>query len=395
MYAESLVPLLHFGWSDLRVLREGRFKYIQAPRPELYDLQDDPGETTNLAPRGARARGGHARGARPRSSMPSARGEGVRSSARRRARAAGEAGRARLRGRVGARRDDDARRRPQGQDRGLPGRERPHPRGAAALHDRDYAAERGAASGPCWPAASRASRSTSTWRARSPASARHAEAARHFEEATRRSPSHGPAWDGPGAQPGRGRTRRRRPAARSKAALPLAPTNGALRARARRPAARQGDVAGAIRLQAEATRAAPDVAAYWNSLGMTLGGNGRPAEAERAFREAARLDEKNHRYAYNLGLDPEAPGTARRGPPLVREGARAGPALRPRPRQAVRPLELQLRAQHHAARGHRRQRVQERRRTPPASVSTPSVVSLLRRLKRVGEQRRASRRRRA
>ena len=37
-YAESLTPLLHFGWSDLRSLREGRFKYIQAPRPELYDL---------------------------------------------------------------------------------------------------------------------------------------------------------------------------------------------------------------------------------------------------------------------------------------------------------------------------------------------------------------------
>jgi arylsulfatase A-like enzyme len=49
VYAESLVPLLHFGWSDLRVLREGRFKYIQAPRPELYDLATDPGEKTNLA----------------------------------------------------------------------------------------------------------------------------------------------------------------------------------------------------------------------------------------------------------------------------------------------------------------------------------------------------------
>src|SRR5262249_50083437 len=47
-YAESLVPLLHFGWSDLRVVREGRFKYIQAPRPELYDLASDPAERTNL-----------------------------------------------------------------------------------------------------------------------------------------------------------------------------------------------------------------------------------------------------------------------------------------------------------------------------------------------------------
>src|SRR6185503_18273962 len=48
-YAESLLPLLHYGWSDLRVLRDGRWKYIQAPRPELYDLERDPGENTNRA----------------------------------------------------------------------------------------------------------------------------------------------------------------------------------------------------------------------------------------------------------------------------------------------------------------------------------------------------------
>ena len=48
-YAESLLPLLHYGWSDLRALRDGRWKYIQAPRPELYDLEADPGETRDLA----------------------------------------------------------------------------------------------------------------------------------------------------------------------------------------------------------------------------------------------------------------------------------------------------------------------------------------------------------
>ena len=32
-YAESLLPLLHYGWSDLRALRDGRWMYIQAPRP--------------------------------------------------------------------------------------------------------------------------------------------------------------------------------------------------------------------------------------------------------------------------------------------------------------------------------------------------------------------------
>jgi arylsulfatase A-like enzyme/Flp pilus assembly protein TadD len=47
-YAESLYPLHHFGWSDLRVLRAGRYKFIAAPRPELYDLQTDPDEAHNL-----------------------------------------------------------------------------------------------------------------------------------------------------------------------------------------------------------------------------------------------------------------------------------------------------------------------------------------------------------
>ena len=42
------MPLLHYGWSDLRSVRDGRWKYILAPRPELYDLDRDPGERHNL-----------------------------------------------------------------------------------------------------------------------------------------------------------------------------------------------------------------------------------------------------------------------------------------------------------------------------------------------------------
>jgi arylsulfatase A-like enzyme len=38
---------LRFGWEPLRSVRAGGFKFIEAPRPELYDLHADPGELTN------------------------------------------------------------------------------------------------------------------------------------------------------------------------------------------------------------------------------------------------------------------------------------------------------------------------------------------------------------
>jgi len=47
-YSETYFPRFHFGWQHLRSLRNGRFKYVEAPQPELYDLDKDPGETTNV-----------------------------------------------------------------------------------------------------------------------------------------------------------------------------------------------------------------------------------------------------------------------------------------------------------------------------------------------------------
>ncbi|MET0554210.1 MAG: tetratricopeptide repeat protein, partial [Vicinamibacteria bacterium] len=49
LYAETLAPRLEFGWSDLRAWRDGRYKLVRAPRPELYDVEADPGETRDLA----------------------------------------------------------------------------------------------------------------------------------------------------------------------------------------------------------------------------------------------------------------------------------------------------------------------------------------------------------
>ena len=46
-YSESLYPE-RLGCSSLRALRDGRFKLIDAPRPELYDLERDPFEERNI-----------------------------------------------------------------------------------------------------------------------------------------------------------------------------------------------------------------------------------------------------------------------------------------------------------------------------------------------------------
>ena len=48
-YAESLTPSLQFGWSPLHSLRTPRYKYIDAPKAELYDLAQDADEQTNLS----------------------------------------------------------------------------------------------------------------------------------------------------------------------------------------------------------------------------------------------------------------------------------------------------------------------------------------------------------
>ncbi|MEO8678209.1 MAG: sulfatase-like hydrolase/transferase [Vicinamibacterales bacterium] len=48
-FSETWYPRYHYGWSELTAVRDGRFKFIAAPRRELYDTQADPGETRDLS----------------------------------------------------------------------------------------------------------------------------------------------------------------------------------------------------------------------------------------------------------------------------------------------------------------------------------------------------------
>ncbi len=52
-YLESFYPLETFGWSELVGIIDGDWKFIRAPRSELYDLKRDPGEERDLVSREA------------------------------------------------------------------------------------------------------------------------------------------------------------------------------------------------------------------------------------------------------------------------------------------------------------------------------------------------------
>ena len=134
-YAESMTPSLQFGWGALHSLRSTRYKLIEAPRPELFDLVRGPGggdERLRPQPRRREPDEGEARPAHGRDQPRMRRLRRLRTSTRRRSRgwprsgtsarpvasrtsAGGVAGRsqgqaARLHGRPGGGRDDRERR---------------------------------------------------------------------------------------------------------------------------------------------------------------------------------------------------------------------------------------------------------------------------------------------
>ena len=360
-YAESLVPLLHFGWSDLRVVREGRWKYIQAPKAELYDLQADPGERTNLA------------------SSQASRAEAMRGALGRfldlERQAAGKApGTASvptdLLEKLGALGYVGGGAPAETKTPGADPKDKVEEfrfandsirEGLLRFHAKDYPASVARFQGVLRRGIS--SFEIHFYLARGLyALGRRAEAARHFEEATRRQPAHAEAWEGladcraaardnPGALEALRQGQKALPSdvglriaearllrglgqlpearAAYEAALPLAPKGAKLRMQLGELLRDMGVMDEAIRRQREAVDLEPQNASFWNSLGMTLGGSRQFAEAEKCFREALRLDDKDHRHAFNLGLALLRQGRAEEARPFFEKALAINPAFAP------------------------------------------------------------------
>lgn len=48
-YAETYYPRFRYNWSELVAVETERWKFVRAPRPELYDLRQDPGELHDVS----------------------------------------------------------------------------------------------------------------------------------------------------------------------------------------------------------------------------------------------------------------------------------------------------------------------------------------------------------
>ena len=360
-YAESLTPLLHFGWSDLRSLRDGRWKYIQAPRPELYDLRDDPKEAHDLAleqPKRTEA----LRLALAR------RLEAERQSAQAPAAAAavppelleqlgalgyvGAGGGATV-GTPGADPKDkleDYKAVNTLMREGLTRLRENDPAGASARFQKLLA--RGVLSFEVHYYLARA-----LLQQKQPG-----PAARHFEEALLRLPAYGAAYVGlaecalaKGDTQGALATLRKGQAlaprdarlfetealvwrrlekpreamAALEKALPLAPKDALLRVKLAELHRDAREPARAVALFREAVALDPEPADYWNSLGMVLGASELLADAEQAFREAQKRNPKEAQYAYNLGLTLQRRGRSGDAAPEFRRALELNPGFEP------------------------------------------------------------------
>lgn len=333
-YAESLVPLLHFGWSDLRVLRRGPWKYVLAPRPELYDLAADPHERTNLASRQP------ARAESFRKTITNFLEQERRVSVTARASTVpvGLLEQLGALGYVSGTTDPSAIKASGAdpKDKILEFRRANEAmrEGLLALHRRDYAAAADQFGGLIESGIE--SFEVHLYLARALAGMKRPDrAAPHFEQAARRAPLVEEAWtgwaesrlatggpeaalaivrEGRSHNPGGAQLalaeatlclRLRRPdeaIAAYKSAAALLPRDAVVRQQLGELQRDLGQVDAALATLRDAVAVDATNASAWNALGMTLGGSGRLDEAENAFREAIERNGKDHRYHFNLGL---------------------------------------------------------------------------------------------
>jgi arylsulfatase A-like enzyme/Flp pilus assembly protein TadD len=321
-FAESLVPLVHFGWSDLRSVRDGRWKYVLAPRAELYDLDRDLGELTNLAEREpARARAMRmgleqrlraerttARTAPAAAAVPpdlleklGALGY-VSPGGPSDAKAAGADPKDKL---------EEYKVLNTLMRQGLIALREGRP--ADSARHLQALARHGVESFEAHYYLGRAYTALRRWR----------EAAVEYEKAVEKLPAYGPAWRALGES--RVAMKDLAAAARAYEKLAsLAPNDALARVRLGEIYRDLGRAADAERLLREAVALDARPASYWNALGMVLGGSGKLADAERAFDEAMKRDSRDPQYAYNRGLSLQRLGRRAEAAELFRKAAERG-----------------------------------------------------------------------
>jgi len=330
-YAESLVPLIHFGWSDLRSVREGGWKYIEAPSPELYNIDDDPDEQENLvstrAATAARMRDQLAAFLEDERDSTEASGEAVPAELLEQLGALGYLG-------PGATGSEPTGEDPKDKVSEFRTANALMRQGLVDFHDEDLDAS--IASFEELLSLEIESFEIHYYLARALlAKDRNEASVPHFEAAVARHPSYAAAYEGlaqarlsTGATTGalqalaagreaapddgglalrharllRQLGRNEASQAAFEAALPLVPEDALARVQLGELLRDMGQAEPAITRMREAVALEPETASYWNSLGMVLGGQESWDEARHAFETAIELDGDRAMYTYNLGL---------------------------------------------------------------------------------------------
>ena len=298
-FAESLTPLLHYGWSDLRAVNDGRWKYILAPKPELYDLKNDPNELRNVVDTEP-ARAAALRVAiedRLRAEQSGSRGaqsSGIPRETLERLGALGYVGPGRSAAAKGAGADPKDKLAEYKalsttmQDAIVALRANDHARAARLL---EPLIAKGLSTAELHQYLGRAYAGMRRWK----------DAAAQYERAVSGVPEDAATWRALGEN--------RVASGDTKGAIhaferlvQLVPRDAVARMQlgeALRDAARYRDAA---RLITEALELDPKPAQYWNSLGTVLGASGKVGDAAGAFAEAVAREPANGMYVYNHAL---------------------------------------------------------------------------------------------